>query len=82
MKKETLEYDDNGNLSVVRTNLMNQEAYTGYCGNSWAEQAKKGCDMPRTEWVPELNQFKCSKCGWVSQYPADFIKRYKDYWGK
>ena len=41
-----LEYDNDGNLSIVRTNLMNEENYSGYCGNSWDEQKKKGCDMP------------------------------------
>lgn len=68
--------------TIVRENLMTREGYTGYCGNSWEEQKKKGCDMPRTKWVPELNQFRCPKCGWVSQYPSDFIARYKERWGK
>ena len=77
-----LEYDKQGELSTVRTNLMNDEGYTGYCGNSWLEQKKRGCDMPRTKWDKELNQFKCPKCRWVSQYPDDFIKRYKTKWGK
>lgn len=81
MKRE-LEYHNEGNVSTVRTNLMNEEGYTGYCGNSWAEQKKKGCDMPRTKWVAELSQFCCPKCGWVSQYPSDFITRYKERWGK
>lgn len=77
-----LEYDDEGQLSIVRTNLMNQQGYVGYCGNSWNEQRKKGCDMPRTKWNPELNQFECPKCGWVSQFPSDFIARYKERWAK
>lgn len=82
MKQEILEYDDSGKLSIVRTNMMNQENYTSYCGNSWAEQKKKGCDMPRTNWAPEINQFRCPQCGWVSQFPDDFIKKYKERWGK
>lgn len=24
----------------------------------------------------------CSNCGWVSQYPQDFINRYKEKWNK
>jgi hypothetical protein len=82
MKRDVLEYDNDGNLSIVRTNLINQQGYTGYCGNSWNEQKRKGCDMPRTKWDAELNQFRCPKCGWVSQFPSDFIKRYRERWGK
>lgn len=52
-----LEYDNDGNLSFVRTILMNEENYRGYCGISWNEHKKKGCDIPRTKWIPELNQF-------------------------
>lgn len=81
MRKENLEYVD-GTISIVRSNLMNEPGYTGYCGNSYIEQNKKGCGMPRTKWVPELNQFKCPGCGWVSQYPKEFIDRYKAKWNK
>jgi len=77
-----LEYNTDGSVNTVRTNLMNEQCYTGYCGNSWDEQKKKGCDMPRTRWVSELNQFSCPKCGWVSQYPSEFIERYKAKWNK
>lgn len=66
--------------NVVRENLMNEPGYTGYCGNLWSEQKRKGCDMPRTKWVPELSQFRCPKCGWFSQYPKDFIDRYIQKW--
>lgn len=79
---ERLEHDNEGNLSIVRTNLMNEPNYSGYCGNSWVEQKKKGCDMPRTKWSPELNQFVCPKCGFVSAFPKDFIDRYKAKWNK
>ena len=34
--------------------MMNEKGYAGYCGNSWNEQKKKGCDMPRTKWISEL----------------------------
>ncbi|MFA5298524.1 MAG: hypothetical protein WC389_10010 [Lutibacter sp.] len=77
-----IELDSDGLRNIVRTNLMNEAGYSGYCGNSWEEQKKKGCDMPRTKWIPELNQFRCPKCGWVSQYPKDFIERYKKRWDK
>ena len=81
MRTENLEYV-NGTLSIVRSNLMNEANYTCYCGNSYIEQKKKGCDMLRTKWIPELNQFRCPKCGWVSQYPKEFIDRYKAKWNK
>lgn len=76
--KETLEYTEDGELSIVRTNMMQDPNYTGYCGNSWNEQRRLNCDMPRTKWIPELSQFKCPKCGWVSEFPESFIKRYKE----
>lgn len=62
--------------SIVRENLMTEKGYTGYCGDF---DCKKG--MPRTRWNAKLGQFVCS-CGWVSQYPNDFINRYKEKWGK
>lgn len=76
-----MEYDDDGELSIVRTNLMNYEEYSAYCGN-WVQQKIKNCNMPRTIWDGKLNQFVCPKCGWVSQFPADFINRYKQKWNK
>lgn len=67
-------------ISTVRHNLMTQEGYTGYCGNDLPRNAIGGCHNPRTKWVPNLNQFVCPHCGWVSQYPAEFIERYKKKW--
>lgn len=64
-------------LTIVRENLMTIEGYSGYCGAM--EKCTKG--MPRTRWDKEREQFVCS-CGWVSQYPKDFIERYKAKWGK
>ncbi len=63
--------------SIVRENLMTVENYTGYCG------AMQHCHlgMPRTKWDKEKEQFTCL-CGWVSQYPPDFIQRYKKRWSK
>jgi hypothetical protein len=58
--------------SIVRKNLMNEEGYTPYCG-------KINCshNMPRTTF--NGSQFKCS-CGWVSEFPLDFIIEYKKKW--
>ena len=60
-------------MSIVRENLMNREGYSPYCGNC-------NCigSMPRTRF--NGNQFKCNCCGWVSVFPADFIKEYKKKW--
>ena len=58
-------------MSIVRENLMTRPGYTPYCGNGH-------CSMPRTNWTGE--QFKCPYCGWVSQFPADFIAEYKAKW--
>lgn len=69
-------------LTIVRENLMNEKGYTGYCGNNIPRPERGGCSNPRTKWIPALNQFLCPECGWVSQYPDDFIKRYKEKWGK
>jgi hypothetical protein len=68
--------------TVVRENLMTQEGYTGYCGDDLCEERTPSSPdrWPRTKWIPELNQFKCPKCGWVSQFPDDFINRYKAKW--
>ena len=59
-------------MSTVRKNLLEDKYYTPYCGY---------CDkMPRT--VKFGDQFKCPNCAWVSQFPADFIKEYKNKWGE
>ena len=60
-------------MSIIRDNLINQKGYTPYCGN-WE------CGrMPRSEFNGE--QFKCPQCSWVSDFPKEFIKKYKDKWG-
>ncbi len=66
--------------TIVRENLMTEEGYTGFCGNNISRLEKGGCDNPRTKWNGE--QFFCPSCGWVSQFPADFIVRYKERWKK
>lgn len=58
-------------LTIVRENMMKDVNYMGYCGNAW----NAGCSMPRT--VRHGDQFRCPECGWVSQYPQDFIDRYR-----
>lgn len=60
--------------TIVRENLMTRPGYTGYCG---AERCQYR--WPRTTYQPKLEQFTCS-CGWVSQFPEDFIERYKTKW--
>ena len=64
--------------TVVRENLMTEPNYTPYCGNNVASNAPGGCNNPRTKW--NGSQFGCSNCGWVSQFPQDFIIRYKQKW--
>lgn len=71
---EYVEIDGKQELSIVRTNLMNEKGYSGYCGGEYG----KRCRMPRTRW--NGSQFVCPQCGWVSQYPDDFIARYKAKW--
>lgn len=65
--------------STVRKNLINQLGYSPYCGNMISRDLKGGCDNPRTKFNGE--QFVCPKCGWVSSFPEDFIKKYKQKWG-
>lgn len=66
--------------TIVRENLMTEPGYTGYCGNVVARHRIGGCSNPRTVWSRSLEQFVCPECGWTSQYPADFIERYKQRW--
>lgn len=60
---------------IVRRNLMEVENYSPYCGN-----ISKNCNNPRTRFNGE--QFECPCCGWVSQFPLEFIQEYKLKWGK
>jgi hypothetical protein len=64
--------------TIVRQNLMTREGYTGYCGNNISRSEKGGCDNPRTKFNGQ--QFECPHCKWVSQFPEDFITRYKQLW--
>lgn len=63
-------------MSIVRENLMTRPGYSPYCGG----MDNRHCTMPRTRWTGE--QFKCPVCGWLSQFPAEFIAEYKAKWGK
>ena len=66
--------------TVARQNLITEKDYTPYCGNGISRHEKGGCDNPRTKWDGE--QFFCPKCNWRSQFPIDFINRYKATWNK
>jgi len=59
----------------VRNNLLEDKYYTPYCG----------ADMCNGRWPRTIKageQFKCPVCSWVSQFPDDFIKEYKNKWGE
>ena len=64
--------------SIIRENLMTQEGYTGYCGNNISRDEIGGCNNPRTKFNGK--QFYCPHCKWISQFPIDFIERYKKRW--
>ena len=62
--------------TIVRENLMTREGYSPYCGSNWYDR----CFNPRTKF--NGSQFVCPKCGWQSNFPQDFIDRYKNKWNK
>lgn len=62
--------------SIVRENLMTREEYAPYCGSNSCTYR-----MRRSKWDSVKNQFACT-CGWVTEFPDDFIKRYKEKWNK
>jgi len=68
-------------ISIVRENLMTQVHYSPYCGNQISRSAKGGCDNPRTHWDKDKNQFVCPRCKYTTEFPIDFIIRYKKRWG-
>jgi len=72
-------------LTIVRENLMTEPNYTPYCGGGGGNRPSAvsyGCSNPRTRWDEKLQQFKCPSCSWVSEFPSDFIIRYKKKWNK
>jgi hypothetical protein len=60
--------------TIVRENLMTRKDYSPYCG-------KDACSFkwPRTSFDNTKKQFVCG-CGWASEFPEDFIKRYMEKW--
>lgn len=62
--------------TIVRENLMTREGYSPYCGSNTCQYRS-----PRTVFDPKWGQFGC-KCGWVSEFPKDFIERYVERWKK
>lgn len=63
--------------TIVRQNLMDNVNYRPYCGNS--KVGTRICYNPRTQWTGE--QFVCPHCKWVSEFPIEFIARYKEKHG-
>lgn len=59
-------------MSIVRENLMKEPGYSPYCGND-----KCHLRWPRTRW--NGSQFTC-RCGFVTQFDAEFIAAYKAKW--
>jgi len=62
--------------TTVRQNLMTVENYAPYCGNYFCRY-----NGPRTKWSHEHNQFKCN-CGFKTEFPQEFIDKYKAKWNK
>lgn len=66
-------------ISIVRENLMTVPNYIPYCGDmDKPSYAVGGCDNPRADFNGK--QFVCSKCKRTSEFPTDFIDRYKSKW--
>lgn len=74
---EYVEYDGKKEISIVRTNLMNEKGYAPYCGANGISRLGR-CSNPRTKWNGK--QFQCSECGFITAFPLDFIARYKAKW--
>lgn len=64
--------------SIVRDNLMKDVNYRPYCGNNTVYNKLGGCSNPKTYWDNKSEQFRCPQCMWISEFPEDFIKRYKE----
>ena len=56
---------------------MDDVNYRPYCGNNISRDAVNGCYNPRTQYRPSDGQFICPHCKWISDFPQDFIDRYK-----
>jgi hypothetical protein len=67
--------------SIIRNNLLNEKGYTPYCGSNIPRPPiGNGCNNPRTKFNGE--QFVCPKCGFTTNFPKEFIERYKAKWHK
>jgi hypothetical protein len=64
--------------SIVRENLMGDKNYRPYCGNTISVFEPGSCHNPRTVWNGK--QLACPMCGWESQFPDEFLDRYKQKW--
>lgn len=64
--------------TIVRQNLIDDVNYRPYCGNNEARQNIGGCYNPRTQYRSVDGQFICPNCKWISEFPQDFIDRYKE----
>lgn len=69
--------------SIVRHNLLTDPLYRPYCGNHATNQLSSSyCYNPRTIYREVDGQFICPHCKWISQFPADFIAKYKEIHSK
>ena len=57
--------------SIVRRNLLTVPGYAPYCGEMCNTRG-------RTTFDVNIGQFRC-RCGWRSDFPADFIAAYRKY---
>ena len=64
--------------SIVRQNLMDNKNYRPYCMNQGARGKGDGCYNPRMEYRSVDGQFICPHCKTITEFPEDFIKRYKE----
>lgn len=68
--------------TIVRENLMTVKGYAAYCGDELCKP-RESYPLKGERWARTVfngNQFCCPKCGWKSEFPEDFIKRYKEKW--
>ena len=57
---------------LIRNNLLTRKGYSPYCGDDHCCRS-----TPRTKF--NGSQFECP-CGWVSEFPVDFIQQYRRRW--
>ena len=64
--------------TIVRQNMMDNINYRPYCGSVFPLHPNyKSCSSPRTIWSSGRNQMLCPECKWASEFPREFIDRYK-----